>query len=136
MVQPYKSRNGLADYSLPGGVVVSQIISTEALEFWTPSLSDLLRLFVNLVPETSSIGFRAPLSEEDASAYWTSLSSDISGTDPLVYLFVVKDSAKSNDNNTLATFQLGQNPKETHKHKIEVRPRWPRKDNDVTRHGQ
>ncbi|KAE9582315.1 hypothetical protein CGMCC3_g1830 [Colletotrichum fructicola] len=121
MIQPYKSHNGLADYSLPGGLVISQIISTEALEFWTPSLSDLLQLCVNLDPETSSIGFRAPLSEEDATAYWTSLSSDVSGADPLVYLFVVKGPAKSNDNNTLATFQLGQNPKETHKHKIEVR---------------
>ncbi|KAF4841326.1 hypothetical protein CGCSCA4_v009461 [Colletotrichum siamense] len=136
MMQPYKSHNGLADYSLPGGLVISQIISTEALEFWTPSLSDLLQLCVNLDPEISSIGFRAPLSEEDASAYWTSLSSDILGADPLVNLFVVKDPAKPNDNNTIATFQLGQNPKETHKHKIEVRKRWPRKDNDVTRHGQ
>ncbi|KAF4891448.1 Acetyltransferase [Colletotrichum viniferum] len=105
----------------PGGLVISQIKSTEALEFWTPSLSDILQSCVNLDSETSSIGFRAPLSEEDASAYWTSLSSDISGTDPSVYLFVVKDPAKSNDNNTLATFQLGQNPKETDKHKIEVR---------------
>ncbi|KAF4879912.1 hypothetical protein CGCSCA1_v000801 [Colletotrichum siamense] len=123
MMQPYKSQNGLADYSLPGGLVISQIISTEALEFWTSSLSDLLQLCVNLDPEASSIGFRAPLSEDDASAYWTSLSSEISGTDPLVCLFVLKDPDKSNDHQSaaLATFQLGQNPKETHRHKMEVR---------------
>lgn len=41
----------------------------------------------------------------------------------MVSFFVLKDLAKSNNNNStaLAIFQLGQNPKETHRHKMEVR---------------
>ncbi|KAH0442462.1 hypothetical protein CcaCcLH18_01504 [Colletotrichum camelliae] len=83
----------------------------------------MLQSCVNQDPEASSIGFRAPLSEDDATAYWASLSLDISGTDPLVYVFVLIDPAKSNDraSTAIGTFQLGQNPKATHRHKIEVR---------------
>jgi len=124
MVKAQEPKNSVADYTLPDGLVISHIASIEQLESWLPSLSELLHSCVNLNPEASSIGFRAPLSRNDAAAYWNSLLPDIVGPDPMVSLFVLQDSAtKAHEGKgtAIGTFQLAQSPKATHVHKTEVR---------------
>ncbi|KAH7120432.1 putative histone acetyltransferase [Dactylonectria estremocensis] len=85
------------------------------LHHWVPSLARLLQSCVNVDPASSSIGFRAPLSEAKATAYWESLSANLFGTRPSTTLFIL-----SRGSNAVGTIQLVTHPKETHAHKIEV----------------
>lgn len=106
------------------------------------SLVSLLRDCVNPDPASSSIGFRAPLSEAEAEAYWRSLLVMLEGDSepPTIYLFVLYStpsspsasrsaspsrsaegpSSNKADFNILGTVQLHTIPKQTHAHRAEV----------------
>ncbi|KAF2029016.1 hypothetical protein EK21DRAFT_113390 [Setomelanomma holmii] len=119
------------DHILPSGLVISRVVSTQQVEHWTPSLSSLVKSCVNDDPQASSIEFRAPLSHDAASAYWKSLSKDIAGPQPMVFLFALHDpqaEGQAIKRGAIGTIQLGSNPKATHIHKTEVRKLLIRSD--------
>ncbi|WDK09708.1 acetyltransferase [Colletotrichum graminicola] len=99
---------------------VHQVKSQRDFEQWIPSLCRLLQSCVNIDPASSSLGFRAPLSEVTATAYWESLSAQLFGVEPTTTLFVVTRASQP-DLKLIGTFQLATQPKETHAHKAEVK---------------
>ncbi|KAK0367541.1 hypothetical protein CLIM01_15103 [Colletotrichum limetticola] len=96
-------------------LTVHRVDSAEDLELWTPSLVQLLQSCVNIDPASSSIGFRAPLSEAKATEYWHSLSAQLYGSQPNTTLFVL-----GRGSNAIGTIQLVTHAKETHAHKVEI----------------
>lgn len=86
------------------------------IEAHLPSLRSLLQSCVNTDPSASSIGFLAPLSDEDADRYWRSLGPSLGTT---CHLFVMFDPA-SGKGEVAATAQLLTIPKATHAHRGEV----------------
>ncbi|KAI5458285.1 acyl-CoA N-acyltransferase [Mariannaea sp. PMI_226] len=102
---------------------ITQITSSSHLQQHLESLRALLQSCVNLDPSTSSIGFLAPLSDEDADDYWLSCGSAIDSQPTPCHLFVVTAPANGpNEQSTevLATVQLQTIPKATHSHRAEV----------------
>lgn len=87
------------------------------IEAHLPSLRSLLQSCVNTDPSTSSIGFLAPLSDEDADRYWRSLGPSLGTT---CHLFVMSDPAAGEGDEVAATAQLLTIPKATHAHRGEV----------------
>ncbi|KAF4432124.1 hypothetical protein F53441_13843 [Fusarium austroafricanum] len=100
---------------LPKGLTIHHVNSTEMLERWIPSLVELLQSCVNDDPASSSIGFRAPLSESKAREFWNSLSTQLFGDQARINLLVLV-----REDVTIGTIQLVTHPKETHAHKVEV----------------
>lgn len=97
------------------GLTTHHVTSAEELEQWTPSLILLLQSCVNVDPASSSIGFRAPLSETKARAYWESLSAQLFCDQPRTTLFVLGRASRA-----IGTVQLVTHAKETHSHKVEI----------------
>lgn len=87
------------------------------IEAHLPSLRSLLQSCVNTEPSTSSIGFLARLSDEDADRYWRSLGPGLGTT---CHLFVMSDPAAGEGEEVAATAQLLTIPKATHAHRGEV----------------
>lgn len=99
------------------------------IEAHLPSLRSLLQSCVNTDPSTSSIGFLAPLSDEEADHYWRSLGPGLGTT---CHLFVMSDPAgpkkdggqpregEEKTGEVAATAQLLTIPKATHAHRGEV----------------
>ncbi|KAI9172749.1 Acetyltransferase [Paramyrothecium foliicola] len=103
--------------------VIIQVATPAEFELFLPGLRRLLQSCVNPDPTSSSIGFRAPLSDADATEYWTSLWTNSLAASPRpgapVLLFVVTP-AGSATHQVLGSVQLACNPKQTHSHKAEV----------------
>ncbi|KAM0327546.1 hypothetical protein ACHAQA_005837 [Verticillium albo-atrum] len=105
--------------SVQSEFTISQIRTAVDLERFLPSLRLLLQSCVNPDPAASSLTFLAPLSDADATAYWLALWPSLSGSEPLVSLFVLTRQAAS-ATTALGTVQLACNPKQTHAHKAEI----------------
>lgn len=101
--------------NLPQGLELHHIDNTQALEQWTPSLTNLLQSCVNDDPPSSSLGFHAPLSTKDATEFWLSLSPQLFGTKSRITLFVLARGPSA-----IGTVHLVSHPKATHAHKVEV----------------
>lgn len=95
---------------------IIQLVTTEDVGDYLPSLCSLLQACVNPDPPTSSIGFLAPLSESDAEEYWMTVGLKL---DPAHHLFVLVD-ADDAAHEVLATVQLVTVLKPTHKHRGEI----------------
>ncbi|KAJ4393538.1 hypothetical protein N0V93_002750 [Gnomoniopsis smithogilvyi] len=95
-------------------VQITHLLTTEDIGAYLPSLCSLLQACVNPDPSSSSIGFLAPLSEEDAEEYWMTVGLKLGKAH---HLFVLTDEA---DHEVLATVQLITVLKATHKHRGEV----------------
>ncbi|RGP68805.1 hypothetical protein FSPOR_5010 [Fusarium sporotrichioides] len=107
--------NDPIEINWPEGLELHHIDNPQALEEWTPSLTKLLKSCVNDDPPSSSIGFHAPLSTSDATEFWLSLSSQLSGPKSRISLFVLARGLSA-----IGTVHLVSNPKATHAHKAEV----------------
>ncbi|KAK6082254.1 hypothetical protein SCUP515_02546 [Seiridium cupressi] len=66
----------------------------------------------------SSIGFHAPLSDQDADKYWLDVFTKVDQSPATLYLFVLTKSEASKD--VLATSQIHIIPKATHQHRAEI----------------
>lgn len=102
-----------------GDMTVRHITRSEDFVPLVPSLSRLLQSCVNPDPKSSSLGFRAPLSETVATTYWENLASRLFGPGRDVSLLVVTHDSPTGVE-VVGTIQLGLNPKETHVHKAEI----------------
>ncbi|KZL67727.1 acetyltransferase [Colletotrichum tofieldiae] len=100
--------------------LIHHVRSESDFQQWLPGLCRLLQSCVNVDPASSSLGFREPLSEAKAMAYWKSLSAQLFGVDPATTLFVVTRASYPGFD-AIGTVQLATQPKETHAHKVEVR---------------
>ncbi|KAL7821177.1 acyl-CoA N-acyltransferase [Trichoderma aethiopicum] len=99
--------------------VVSSITDASSVEKHLPSLRVLLQHCVNDEPDTSSIGFLAPLTDHTATSYWLDLlSSSVIGPGATTTLLIA--TAPGSDQ-VVATVQLARMAKETHAYKGEVR---------------
>lgn len=96
-------------------VQITHLLTTEDVGTFLPSLCSLLQACVNSDPSTSSIGFLAPLSAEDAEEYWMAVGLKLSQAH---HLFVLTDA--DNEHEVLATVQLVTALKATHRHRGEV----------------
>lgn len=86
------------------------------------SLRTLLQLCVNPDPAGSSIGFRAPLTDADADAFWQQSVAAKLEEPPAartLHLFVVTSPSEPGTG-VLATAQILTIPKVTHSHRAEV----------------
>ncbi|KAI1358929.1 acyl-CoA N-acyltransferase [Xylaria arbuscula] len=103
------------------------------LSKYLPSLQHLLQRCVNDDPATSSIGFLAPLSDQDAMDHWLDLQTSITGPRPENMLLVATldngngDSDmhvnRNGDNSAavIATVVIARALKQTHAYKGEIR---------------
>ncbi|KAH8658280.1 acyl-CoA N-acyltransferase [Xylariales sp. PMI_506] len=103
---------------LRSGHYITEIRSPGQIARFRTSLRLLLQLCVNPEPANSSIGFRAPLSDEEADAYWDHVSHQLGQSPKSLYLFVLTSFPDSEE--VLATIQIVTVHKETHKHRAEV----------------
>lgn len=95
---------------------ISHLTTPEDVLKHEPHLSTLLQDCVN---EGSSIGFLAPLSNQDAKSYWTQVSTQISQGN--LHLFILTSSTPTIDPPPiLGTIQLSLIPKVAHLHRGEV----------------
>lgn len=105
------------------GLVITQITCQDDLEKFLPSLRRLLLECVNVDPASSALCFLAPISDDNADAYWRSLWPHISATPPLISLFVLTRGTPEVSRtlpNVIGTVHLASSPKQTHAHKAEV----------------
>ncbi len=104
----------------PGGdlPVVSRVQDASILTKCLPSLQRLLQRCVNDDPAGSSIGFLAPLSDDDARQHWLDFQPSISGPRPENTLLVA---TVGGDDNVVATVVISRALKQTHAYKAEIR---------------
>lgn len=100
-----------------GSLVISLVQDASALSGYLPSLQHLLQRCVNDDPSGSSIGFLAPLSDEDAIKHWLDLQPSITGASPENTLLI----ATLEDDTVIATVIIARALKQTHLYKGEVR---------------
>ncbi|KAL7912522.1 acyl-CoA N-acyltransferase [Trichoderma velutinum] len=98
--------------------VVSPVTDATAVEKHLTSLRELLQHCINDEPETSSLGFMAPLTDHTAISYWLELLPSVIGPNATTTLLIA--TAPGSDK-VVATVQLGRMPKETHSYKGEIR---------------
>lgn len=115
------------EHTTMDGFVVRQITSHHDFERFLPSLCRLLQACVNPCPATSALAFLAPLSDADATSYWTSVGAQLSEDRPLLSLFVVTrghtallTSASAPSPVVLGTIQVACSAKQTHAHRAEI----------------
>lgn len=98
--------------------VLSSVTDASVVEKHLASLRGLLQHCINDEPDSSSIGFLAPLSDHTATSYWLDLLSSVIGPGATTTLLIA--TAPGSDE-IVATVQLARMPKETHAFKGEVR---------------
>jgi len=108
--------------ALPPGHIITTIETPEQLSTHLGSLRALLQFHVNNDPSTSSIGFRAPLTDEEAEKYWLGISDrlrgEMAGLAPRSYYLFVLTAAGSHD--VLATAAVVPVHKANHMHRAEI----------------
>ncbi|MFN8493265.1 MAG: GNAT family N-acetyltransferase [Caldilineaceae bacterium] len=77
------------------------------------AFNQLIELLQNVVDDGASIGFIAPLSREEAHAYWTKIIGDLDGGNRLLFV------ATENDQ-ILGSVQLALEPRKNGEHRAEV----------------
>lgn len=99
-------------------ISIKRIEDAPALERHLVSLRLLLQHCVNDDPAGSSIGFLAPLSDDDATDLWQQLSPSVFGANPTTTFLIATEPGSDE---VLATVQIARNPKQTHTYKGEIR---------------
>ncbi|CAJ2504772.1 Uu.00g121660.m01.CDS01 [Anthostomella pinea] len=105
------------DNQFKGPVVTSRLEHGQMQEY-LESLRSLVQVCVNPDPPTSSLGFLAPVSDDEADSYWHSISQKLAEQPPTLHLFVV--ATDSTPTVVLATAQLHTIPKVTHQHRAKI----------------
>lgn len=108
--------------ALPPGHTISAVETPDQLSTYIGSLRALLQSHVNDDPSTSSIGFRAPLTDDEAEKYWLGISDrlrdEMAGLAPRSYYLFVLTAAESHD--VLATAAVVSIQKPNHMHRAEI----------------
>ncbi|KAJ1337761.1 acetyltransferase [Microdochium nivale] len=107
---------------LPPPFVITAVDTPEQLAQYLPSLRVLLQCHVNDDPATSSIGFRAPLSDSDANDFWLTISKrlrdELAGVSPRSYYMFVLTAGSSPE--VMATAAVATVHKTNHMHRAEI----------------
>ncbi|PNP38862.1 hypothetical protein TGAMA5MH_09086 [Trichoderma gamsii] len=98
--------------------ILSSVTDISTVEKHLASLRDLLQHCINDEPDTSSLGFLAPLTDHTADSYWLELTSTVTGPDATTTLLIA---TPPSSDKVVATVQLARMPKETHTFKGEIR---------------
>ncbi|KAH7040972.1 acyl-CoA N-acyltransferase [Microdochium trichocladiopsis] len=107
---------------LTPGHTITAIETPEQLSLHLPSLRKLLQFHVNDDPSMSSIGFRAPLADDEADKFWLGISDrlrdEAAGLIQRSYFLFVLTAPDSTE--VLATAALAVVNKPTHAHRAEI----------------